>query len=61
MKFSVTYLTENQCFASPGGHELDPLRFLSAVICFQIFESTDMVDLKFVGYVGCSADVTDLG
>ena len=41
-------MTKNQRFPLARGHDLNPLRLLSACVFFQVFESANMVDLDVV-------------
>ena len=52
---------KHQRFATTGGHDLHPTRFFLALVLVQVFEGTDMVDLKVICYVGRPAVFAYLG
>ncbi len=51
---------ENQCFSTAGRHDLDPLRFLSTRVLFQIFERPNVMDFDLVCHAGCPTLLTHL-
>ena len=60
MEILVTSTTEDQRFATAGGHDLDPTWFLSALVSVEVFECTNMVHLNGLGQAGRPAMLTDL-
>ncbi|GHO64230.1 hypothetical protein KSC_031220 [Ktedonobacter sp. SOSP1-52] len=45
MKLLVTSTTEDQRFSATGGHDFDPIGFLSAFISAKVFKCTYMMHL----------------
>jgi hypothetical protein len=43
---------KNQRFAMTGSHHLHPTRLFLTLVLVQVFEGTDMVDLKVICHVG---------
>ena len=60
MEILVTSTTEDQRFATAGGHDLYPTWFLSAFISVEVFERTNMVHLNGLGQAGRPAMLTDV-
>ncbi len=54
-------MAEDQRFSPMGGHDLNPLWFLSTRVFFQVFECPDVMDLDFVRHASCPALFTYLG
>ena len=54
-------MAENQGFAATRSHNLNPERFLSTVVVFQVFERPDVMYLYLSGHAGYSALFTHLG
>ena len=52
---------EDQGFSMAGRHDLNPSRFFSACVLFQIFECADVMDFDLVCHAGCPTVFTDLG
>jgi len=52
---------KHQRFATTGGHDLHPTRLFLALVLVQVFEVTDMVDLKAICHVGRPAEFAYLG
>ncbi len=52
---------ENQGFSTAGSHDLNPLRFLSTRVFFQVFECPNVMDFDPVCHASCPTLFTDLG
>jgi hypothetical protein len=48
-------VAEDQGFSAACGHDLDPLRLLSACVLFEIFECSHVMHFDPISYAGCSA------
>lgn len=54
-------MAEDERFPPAGGHDLNPLRFLSTIVLFQVFECSDVVNLDLRGHASGPALFTHLG
>ena len=52
---------KNQCLAVTGSHDLYPTRLFFTLVLVQVFEGTDVVDLKVICHVGRPAMFAYLG